>query len=383
MPGWKSLLDIDRLLEAWDSPDTAPPQRMTLLKHVADLAAALDPADREGDGNAIPVVVKGPEKKPQAMPMTWVGQKDGGRDGREAGSAEIPPPPDYGAKDVTVDEIKGLLASDGRNRQWDNATLRAWAELARQDPEKAKTMLDEVRDAPVRTAAEPKGEGGDWVNAAATAKILPEGKLAVEVDAVSPRQGPTLPPGSVRVSGEDMTPDEMLATLHKIAPHIGEYTDGERKAATAMAYRLERLKERDPKGFGKLPDELQNFLGDYRQQMDVERTPILLRKLKDKTAEITAEKWEEKTGRSAEYALMRAVRSQALATPAARSAEGLAEFASGLNDLFLDHNEKAAGYIETLRQWGEDRKKIPPEYRTDKVLKAVDALDRIRRGPGL
>jgi hypothetical protein len=87
-PGYKSLLDIDRLLEAWRSPGTAAPQRMTLLKHVADLAAALDPADREGGENAIPVVVKGPERKPQAMPMTWAGQKDEG--------APIPPRLDVG-----------------------------------------------------------------------------------------------------------------------------------------------------------------------------------------------------------------------------------------------------------------------------------------------
>lgn len=224
--------------------------------------------------------------------------------------------------------------------------------------------------------------GKDWAaeaRRAATAKILPEGKITAEVHAVTPRQGPVLPPGSVRVSGEDMPPDDMLATLHKIAPHIGKYTDQERKAATAMAYRLERLKERDPKGFAKLPGELQNFLGFFKERMDVERTPIGPKNPKDKTAEITAEDWEGMTDRSAEHALKRAVRSQAFAAPAGRSAESLAEFASGLNDFFFDHNEDAAEYIETLRQWGEDRRKIPPEYRTDKVLKAVDALDRIRR----
>ncbi len=338
MPGWKSLLDIDRLLEAWQFPDTAAPQRMTLLKHVADLAAAIDPAAREGDGNAIPVVVPDPQRKPQAMPMTWIGQKDEGRDGREAASAEIPPPPDTGAKGATPEEIAEIRESAMTGKDW---------------------------QAEARSTA--------------TAKIMPEGRLTVEVGAVTPRQGPILPPGSVRVSGEDMPPDDMLATLHKIAPHIDEYTDQERKAATAMAYRLERLKERDPKGFAKLPDELQNFLGDYKGQMDVERTPIGPKKLKDKTAEITAEEWEGMTDRSAEHALKRAVRSQAFAAPAGRSAESLAEFASGLNDLFLHHHDVVAEHIETLRQWGENRRKIPPEYRTDKVLKAVDALDRIRR----
>jgi hypothetical protein len=409
-PRWKSLLDIDRLVEAWQSPDTAAPQRMTLLRHVADLAAALDPADREGGENAIPVVVKGPEKKPQAMPMTWVGQKNDSRDGREAGSAEIPPRPDTGARDVTADEIRGLLKSDGRNRQWDNATLRAWAELARQDPEKAKAMLDEVRDAPVRTpdggvsiplpprdgrakGVKPEAiaeiresamTGKDWqgeARGAATAKILPEGRLAAEVHAVTPRQGPILPPGSVRVSDEDMSPDDMLSTLHKIAPHIDEYTDRERKAATSMAYRLERLKERDREAFAKLPGELRNFLGDYKRQMDVERTPILPEKLKDKTTKLTAAKWEGMTDRSAEHALKSAVLSQAFAAPAGRSAESLAEFVSGLNDLFLRHNDMVAEHIEKLSQWGKDRKNIPEPYRTNEVLKAVDALDRIRRGP--
>ncbi len=269
MPGYKSLLDIDRLLEAWESPDTAAPQRMTHLRHVADLAAA-GPADREGAENAIPVVVEEKTRRPSAT-----------GDGREAGSAEIPPPPDYGAKDVTVDGIRGLLASDGRNRQSDNATLRAWAELARQDPKRAQQMLDQARDAPVGTPGggvsmplPPRDDhrtrqltpeeaagiqeslmtGKDWAaeaRGAATAKILPDGKLTVAVDAVTPRQGPTLPPGSVRVSGEDMTPDEMLATLHKIAPHIGEYTDDERKAATEWPTVLS-VSELDEGYFGQI-----------------------------------------------------------------------------------------------------------------------------------
>jgi hypothetical protein len=40
-----------------------------------------------------------------------------------------------------------------------------------------------------------------------------------------------------------------------------------------------------------------------------------------------------------------------------------------------------AEHIEKLSQWGKDRKNIPEPYRTNEVLKAVDALDRIRRGP--
>lgn len=268
-PGWKSLLGIDRLLEAWQSPDTAAPQRMTLLKHVADLAAAVDPAARQGDENAIPVA----------------------------------------GKDVTSARIAETLDSDGGNKDWDAATLRDWAELARQDPDKAKKILAEVsaqREAGAKAAAAPTGadeirkqgkpgpspfpmtvEGGQdgesaWSDGAATPKSPPEGRIRIETRKPKPLSGdiqsllPSLQetlevetPGGEEpkparkvdtYSLEDVRANENMlrGLLARLEP-----TNDDLNTLVSVADDLKRQKEADPDAFAKRPEIARKFLTHF------------------------------------------------------------------------------------------------------------------------
>lgn len=271
-PGWKSLLGIDRLLEAWQSPDTAAPQRMTLLKHVADLAAAVDPAAREGDENAIPVA----------------------------------------GKDVTSARIAETLDSDGGNKDLDAATLRDWAELARQDPDKAKKILAEVsaqREAGAKAAAAPTGadeirkqgkpgpspspmtvEGGQdgesgWSDGAATPKSPPEGRIRGGADKPKPLSGnvqsllaslqetlEVAPP-----AGEKPKPAKAVDTYSfdevardentqrgLLARH--EPTKDDLGTLAAFGNHLEREKETDPESFAKRPEIAREFSRLFKEK---------------------------------------------------------------------------------------------------------------------
>lgn len=388
MPGWKSLLDIDRLLEAWRSPDTAAPQRMTLLRHVADLAAAIDPADREGDGNAIPVVVPGPEKKTRAIPATWVGQKKEGGDGREAGSAEIPPPPDYGARDVTVDEIRGLLKSDGRNRQWDNATLRAWAELARQDPEKAKAMLDEVRDAPVRTpdggvsvplpprdgrapGASPEaiaeiGEslmtGKDW---AAEARRI---DAPVIVDLPKVRQGYVFRQRPIAEDTSGLTPDTALASLRRLVAKEKK-TEEEYAKAESLARWMEGMPAAERR---KLPLELRTYFENAHKSLGGKFTAAMPNTGDMNKTGVRGSDWNRWTKEATDAGL-----GHALGTVAGRAflkggADTLADLADGAN-IVLD-SEDVKALTERFRKEVETHLGRLDEY---KDLKSLDRAEYI------